>query len=40
MKKRTKNDGSAFTASFGTGESKHVDMVKPKAKIRKLVPKT
>jgi integrase len=40
MKKRTRNDGSAFTASFGTGESNREDVAKTKAKIIKLVPKT
>jgi len=40
IKKRTRNDGSAFTASFETGESNKEKLANPKAKIIKLVPKT
>ena len=40
IKKRTRNDGSAFTASFETGESNKEELAEPKAKIIKLVPKT
>jgi hypothetical protein len=40
IKKRTRNDGSAFTASFETMEASKEESAKPKAKIIKLVPKT
>ena len=47
MKRRTRNDGSAFAASFEAGESdkeddgsNNEDFAQPKTKIIKLVPKT
>ena len=40
MKKRTRNDGSAFAASFVSGESDVKKTAKAKAKIIKLVPNT
>ncbi len=39
IKKRTRNDGSAFTASFESDKFNEEDMPKSKVKIIKLVPK-